>query len=117
MLLKVSELQDEIGIPFKVKNWEQGSLSTSDGSEITATNYIRSEFIDVESGDKYIAQRRDGTSVTFYYHFYGFTLPYVDYVPAAKQYVEKLAVGTYDNTTIMITSIRKMWRLCLSQAQ
>ena len=47
MLLKVSELQDEIGIPFKVKNWEQGSLSTSDGSEITATNYIRSEFIDV----------------------------------------------------------------------
>ena len=99
MLLKVSELQDEIGIPFKVKNWEQGSLSTSDGSEITATNYIRSEFIDVESGDKYIAQRRDGTSVTFYYHFYGFTLPYVDYVPAAKQYVEKLAVGTYDNTT------------------
>lgn len=101
MLLKVSELQDEIGIPFKVKNWEQGSLSTSDGSEITATNYIRSEFIDVESGDKYIAQRRDGTSVTFYYHFYGFTLPYVDYVPAAKQYVEKLAGGTYDNTTIL----------------
>lgn len=101
MLLKVSELQDEIGIPFKVKNWEQGSLSTSDGSEITATNYIRSEFIDVESGDKYIAQRRDGTSVTFYSHFYGFTLPYVDYVPAAKQYVEKLAVGTYDNTTIL----------------
>ncbi|MDT2804867.1 phage tail spike protein [Enterococcus lactis] len=101
MLLKVSELQDEIGIPFKVKNWEQGSLNTSDGSEITATNYIRSEFIDVESGDKYIAQRRDGTSVTSYYHFYGFTLPYVDYVPAPKQYVEKLAVGTYDNTTIL----------------
>ncbi|EHG1717497.1 TPA: phage tail spike protein [Listeria monocytogenes] len=101
MLLKVSELQDEIGIPFKVKNWEQGSLNTSDGSEITATNYIRSEFIYVESGDKYIAQRRNGTSVTSYYHFYGFTLPYVDYVPAPKQYVEKLAVGTYDNTTIL----------------
>lgn len=101
MLLKVSELQDEIGIPFKVKNWEQGSLNTSDGSEITATNYIRSEFIYVESGDKYIAQRRDGTSVTSYYHFYGFTLPYVDYVPAPKQYVEKLAVRTYDNTTIL----------------
>ncbi|WP_249641528.1 MULTISPECIES: phage tail spike protein [unclassified Enterococcus] len=101
MLLKVSELQDEIGIPFKVKNWEQGSLNTSDGSEITATNHIRSEFIYVESGDKYIAQRRDGTSVTSYYHFYGFTLPYVDYVPAPKQYVEKLAVGTYDNTTIL----------------
>ena len=101
MLLKVSELQDEIGIPFKVKNWEQGSLNTSDGTEITATNYIRSEFIYVESGDKYIAQRRDGTSVTSYYHFYGFTLPYVDYVPAPKQYVEKLAVRTYDNTTIL----------------
>ena len=101
MLLKVSELQDEIGVPFVVKNWEQGSLSTTDGSETSSTSYIRSEFIDVESGDKYIAQRRDGTSVTFYYHFYGFTLPYVDYVPAAKQYVEKLAVGTYDNTTIV----------------
>ncbi|WP_419866816.1 hypothetical protein, partial [Enterococcus faecalis] len=30
MLLKVSELQDEIGIPFKVKNWEQGSLERFD---------------------------------------------------------------------------------------
>ena len=101
MLLKVSELQDEIGIPFKVRNWEQGSLSTSDGSEISATNYIRSEFIDVESGEKYISQRRDGTAVTFYYHFYGFTFPYVDYVPAAKQYTEKLTVGTYTNVTIV----------------
>lgn len=101
MLLKVSELQDEIGIPFKVKNWEQGALSTSDGSEISATNYIRSEFIDVESGEKYISQRRDGTAVTFYYHFYGFTFPYVDYVPAAKQYTEKLTVGTYTNVTIV----------------
>ncbi|MEQ7038703.1 phage tail spike protein [Enterococcus hirae] len=101
MLLKVSELQDEIGVPFKVKNWEQGSLSTSDGSEIYATNYIRSEYIDVAEGDKLIGQRRDGSSLTVYYHYYGFTLPYVDYVPAAKQYVEKLAVGTYDNNTIV----------------
>jgi phage minor structural protein len=101
MLLKVSELQDEIGVPFKVKNWEQGSLNTSDGSEISATNYIRSEFIAVESGEKYISQRRDGTAVSFYYHFYGFTLPYVDYVPVAKQYTEKLTVGTYTNATIV----------------
>ncbi|EAG3610571.1 hypothetical protein B7510_12615 [Listeria monocytogenes] len=101
MLLKVSELQDEIGVPFKVKNWEQGSLSTADGSEISATNYIRSEYIDVVEGDKLIGQRRDGSSLTVYYHYYGFTLPYVDYVPAAKQYVEKLAVGTYDNATIV----------------
>lgn len=101
MLLKVSELQEEIGVPFKVKNWEQGSLSTADGSEISATNYIRSEYIDVTEGDKLIGQRRDGSSLTVYYHYYGFTLPYVDYVPAAKQYVEKLAVGTYDNTTIV----------------
>ncbi|HBC2591153.1 TPA: phage tail protein [Enterococcus faecalis] len=101
MLLKVSELQDEIGVPFKVKNWEQGSLSTGDGSEISATNYIRSEYIDVAEGDKLIGQRRDGSALTVYYHYYGFTLPYVDYVPAAKQYVEKLAVGTYDNTTIV----------------
>lgn len=101
MLLKVSELQDEIGVPFKVKNWEQGSLSTGDGSEISATNYIRSEYIDVAEGDKLIGQRRDGSALTVYYHYYGFTFPYVDYVPAAKQYVEKLAVGTYDNTTIV----------------
>lgn len=101
MLLKVSELQDEIGVPFKVKNWEQGSLSTGDGSEISATNYIRSEYIDVAEGDKLIGQRRDGSALTVYYHYYGFTLPYVDYVPAAKQYVEKLAVGTYDNITIV----------------
>lgn len=101
MLLKVSELQDEIGVPFKVKNWEQGSLSTGDGSEISATNYIRSEYIDVAEGDKLIGQRRDGSALTVYYHYYGFTLPYVDYVPAAKQYVEKFAVGTYDNTTIV----------------
>lgn len=101
MLLKVSELQDEIGVPFKVKNWEQGSLSTGDGSEISATNYIRSEYIDVAEGDKLIGQRRDGSALTVYYHYYGFTLPYVDYVPAAKQYVEKLAFGTYDNTTIV----------------
>ncbi|EAE4836783.1 hypothetical protein E1V54_00340 [Listeria monocytogenes] len=101
MLLKVSELQEEIGVPFKVKNWEQGSLSTADGSEISATNYIRSEYIDVTEGDKLIGQRREGSSLTVYYHYYGFTLPYVDYVPAAKQYVEKLAVGTYDNTTIV----------------
>lgn len=101
MLLKVSELQDEIGVPFKVKNWEQGSLSTADGSEISAINYIRSEYIDVTEGDKLIGQRRDGSALTVYYHYYGFTLPYVDYMPAAKQYVEKLAVGTYDNTTII----------------
>ncbi|MFO7197199.1 hypothetical protein QJS79_15090, partial [Enterococcus faecium] len=49
----------------------------------------------------YISQRRDGTAVTFYYHFYGFTFPYVDYVPAAKQYTEKLTVGTYTNVTIV----------------
>lgn len=101
MLLKVSELQDEIGVPFKVKNWEQGSLSTADGSEISAINYIRSEYIDVTEVDKLIGQRRDGSALTVYYHYYGFTLPYVNYMPAAKQYVEKLAVGTYDNTTII----------------
>lgn len=100
MLLKVSELEDEIGVPFKVKNWEQGSLSTSDGSEISATNYIRSEYIDVAEGDKLISQRRDGTALAAYYHYYGFTLPYVDYVPVAKQYTEKLTLGIYDNTTI-----------------
>lgn len=101
MLLKVSELEDEIGVPFKVKNWEQGSLSTSDGSEISATNYLRSEFIDVAQGDKLIAQRRDGTALTAYYHYYGFTLPYVDYVPAAKQYAESSTTGTYTNETII----------------
>lgn len=101
MLLKVSELQDEIGVPFKVKNWEQGSLSAADGSEVSATNYIRSEYIDVAEGDKLIGQRRDGSSLTVYYHYYGFTLPYIDYIPAAKQYAESSTTGTYTNETII----------------
>lgn len=33
---------------------EQGSLSTTDGSEVSATNYLRSEFLDVKVGDKYM---------------------------------------------------------------
>lgn len=101
LLLKVSELQDEMGVPFVVKNWEQGSLNSSDGAEVSATNYLRSEFIDVAPSEKYISQRRDGTAVSFYYHFYGFTLPYVNYVPVAKQYTEKLAIGAYTNVTIV----------------
>ncbi|MFK4782034.1 phage tail spike protein [Lactococcus petauri] len=100
LLLSVSETKEAIGVPFKVNQWEQGSLSTTDGSEVSATNYIRSEFLDVKVGDKYIGQLRDGTQATFYYHYYGMDLPYIDFVPTAKQFSETLTAGTYTNATI-----------------
>ncbi len=100
LMLSVSETKQEIGVPFKVNQWEQGSLSTTDGSEVSASNYLRSEFLDVNVGDKYIGQLRDGTQTTFYYHYYGMDLPYVYFVPAAKQYGENLTTGTYTNETI-----------------
>lgn len=100
LMLSVSETKEAIGVPFKVNQWEQGSLSTTDGSEVSATNYLRSEFMDVKVGDKYIGQLRDGTQATFYYHYYGMDLPYIDFVPTPKQYTETLTAGTYTNDTI-----------------
>ena len=98
--LKVEETSNLIGIPFKVKAWQQGSLSTTDGSEMASTTFLRSEVMEVKTGEKYIGQLPDGTAVTFYYHFYGMNVAYVDYVPAAKQYVETITAGTYTNGTI-----------------
>ena len=98
--LKVEETSNAIGVPFRVRTWQQGSLSTSDGTEISASNYLRSDFIDVFPREKYIGQLPNGTEVPFYYHFYGLNAPYVDDVPAAKQYVEVIPTGTYTNTTI-----------------
>lgn len=100
LMLSVSETKEAIGVPFKVNQWEQGSLSTTDGSEVSASNYLRSEFLDVNVGDKYIGQLRDGSQVTFYYHYYGMDLPYVDFIPTPKQYGESITTGTYTNATI-----------------
>ncbi|GAX46762.1 autotransporter outer membrane beta-barrel domain-containing protein [Pseudolactococcus reticulitermitis] len=98
--LSVSETHDSIGVPFKVKQWQLGSLNTSDGSEISATSSLRSDFINVTAGEKYISQLTDGSAFTMTYHFYSYGMPYVDYVPIAKQYVQILTAGTYLNSTI-----------------
>lgn len=100
LMLSVAENTEAIGVPFKVNQWEQGSLSTSDGSEVVSSSYLRSEFLEVQPGDKFIGQLRDGGSLTVYYHYYGMNLPYVDYVPTPKQYGENITTGTYTNDTI-----------------
>ncbi|WP_223804479.1 phage tail spike protein [Lactococcus kimchii] len=101
LLATISETHDAIGTPFKVKSWQQGTLSTTDGSEQAATNYLRSDYIAVNTGDKFIAQLIDGTSLTMYYHYYKTQAPsYIGYVPTATQYVESLAIGSYTSSTI-----------------
>jgi phage minor structural protein len=100
LMVTVGETKAAIGTPFVVKAWERGTLSTSTGAESASTSYLRSGFIDVTPGERYIGQTRDGTALTVYFHFYGFNALYVDYVPVAKQYTETLAAGAYDNATI-----------------
>lgn len=100
LLFSVAETKSAIGVPFKVNAWQQGSLD-SNGQETTATNYLRSEFISVKSGEKFIGQYRDGTSLTAYYHFYGMNLPYTDFTPITKQYAETFTSGTYTNDSII----------------
>ncbi|SKA11616.1 phage minor structural protein, N-terminal region [Pilibacter termitis] len=100
LMLSVSETKTAIGTPFQVKTWQQGSLSTTDGTEISASNSLRSTFIDVAPNEKYIGQMPDGTAITIAYHYYGYSTPYIDFVPSANQYVETLTIGNYTNDTI-----------------
>ncbi|MGX6992169.1 phage tail spike protein, partial [Pseudolactococcus reticulitermitis] len=99
-LAKISETDNKIGVPFKINQWEKGSLSSSDGSEVASNAVLRSGFLDVTYGEKYISQLVDGSTVAFYYHYYGLNVPYVDFVPNGKQYTETLAAGAYTNETI-----------------
>jgi len=70
LILSVGNIEDKIGIPYKVKEWEQGSINLTTGGDISSTAYLRSGYIDVAPGEKYISQLKDGTSVTMVYFYY-----------------------------------------------
>jgi hypothetical protein len=98
---KVEGLDQSIGVPFKVKEWEQGTLDATTGLvETTSASYLRSKYLDVVPGEKYIGQLLDGSSLTLYCHFYAYSLPYVDYVPVAKLCREILDTGSYTLETL-----------------
>lgn len=90
----------KVGIPFIVRNWEQGSLNTSNGNEIVSSSTLRSEFIDVTPGEKLISQELNGDSLSVYYHYYALNVDYIDVIPSIKQMTEKLDSGAYTNETI-----------------
>ena len=70
LLVTVTETVSAIGIPFKVQQWERGNLSTSTGEESASNSYLRSGYIAVTSGERYISQLIDGTAVSMVYFYY-----------------------------------------------
>ena len=70
LLVTVTETVSAIGTPFKVQQWERGNLSTSTGEESASNSYLRSGYIAVTSGERYISQLIDGTAVSMVYFYY-----------------------------------------------
>jgi len=70
LLVTVTETATAIGTPFKVQQWERGNLSTSTGEESASNSYLRSGYIAVTPGDRYISQLIDGTAVSMVYLYY-----------------------------------------------
>ena len=102
LMVTVGETSAAIGTPFKVQQWESGTLNTTTGVESASSSYLRSGYIDVNPGEKYIAQLRDGSSVTMAYFYYKPNMPYAEFtVSAPRQYSEAIAAGTYDNSTVI----------------
>jgi phage minor structural protein len=101
LMVTVGETKAAIGTPFVVKSWERGTLNTSTGAESASTSYLRSGFIDVTPGERYIGQLRDGSALTVYFYYYKPTAPYVETTPTPLQYSEYFTAGTYDNSTII----------------
>jgi len=102
LLVTVSETQERIGSQYKINSWERGSLNTSSGIDTTSTTYLRSGYIDVKPADRYISQTLAGSSVTMYYHYYGQTEAYTDFVPAGiAQYSESIATNIYTDSSII----------------
>ena len=102
LLLKVDETSSAIGTPFKVQQWERGTLDTSTGGEGVSSSYLRSEYIDVNPSEKYIAQRQDGSALSLYYFYYKPNTPYSEFtIPAPKQFAEMITTGTYNNSTVI----------------
>jgi len=83
LLITVSETAGAIGTPFKVKQWERGSINTSTGVDADSASYLRSGYIDVNSGDRYIAQLMDGTSVSMAYFYYDTDADFISYASSS----------------------------------
>ena len=66
----MATVNEAIGIPFKVQQWERGSLNTTTGAETVSSSYLRSGYISVAAGERYISQLRDGTAVSMAYFYY-----------------------------------------------
>ena len=101
LLVTLGETQSTLGIPFMVRNWERGTLNDSTGTEMDSTTNLRSEFIDIKSGDQYISQMLNGDALSLTYHYFTFANGYVNYVPTAHQMVETHVTGTYTEKTIL----------------
>ena len=101
LLVSLGETQQALGTPFMVRNWERGTLNSSTGAETASNVSLRSEFIDVSGGDKFVSQGLNGESLSVTYHYFRYKDDYVDYVPNAKQLGETLTSGSYTNTTIV----------------
>jgi phage minor structural protein len=84
----------KIGVPFMVRTWFQGTIN-SDGDDANSNSNVRSGFIPVKSGDKYISQFPDGAAaLTANYHYY--QLPsYFDIVPQVRQFSVWHSTGLY----------------------
>jgi len=89
----------KIGVPYVVKRWEQGGLD-SNGAEIASLLNVRSEYISVNAGDRYIAQYPDSSPLSADYHYYRAST-YLDYVPAVFQFSEWYATGNYTFSSII----------------
>ena len=102
LLITVSETKGLVGTRYKVNAWERGTINTANGLDAASTSYLRSGYIDVQPAERYISQTLAGGSVTMYYHYYGQTTAYSDFVPSGMtQYGETLNTGDYTNATII----------------
>jgi hypothetical protein len=59
-----------IGTKYVVHAWERGTVSTTTGEESDSPSNLRSGYIDVNPGERYIAQLLNGASVTMAYFYY-----------------------------------------------
>lgn len=101
LLVSVGENQNALGTPFMVRNWERGTLNTTTGAETASTTNLRSEFIDVTSGERYISQMLNGDTLSVTYHYFTFAHGYLNYIPTARQMVETHTTGTYTDESII----------------
>ena len=69
--LRVQSNTNAIGAPFVVERWVAGDLDFSIGAELSSTTALRTGFIRVTPGSRYVAQFPNGTNIgTHHYHFF-----------------------------------------------